>query len=138
MTPREAAIAAFGLEAVRSYEQVKAFYTRFGHALERTFAQAVAGRVGGRGEPDLITRLGAWEMCAAANTKNAAGEAAQRALVGPGHIVQVSGKPRPGRITGEAFLALHGVPRPDRVAGECEVAALQEAKQEAMQLTLTP
>jgi hypothetical protein len=136
VTPREAALVAFGPDAVLAYERVKTFYTRYGHALERTFADRVDGRVGGRGEPDVVTRLGAWEFCAAANTKNSAGDAAQLAKVEPGHVVQVSGTPRRGRISGAVFLALHGIKEPARAAGECEVAALQRAKVEAVQLAL--
>jgi len=136
VTSREAALVAFGPEAVLAYERVKTFYTRYGHALEQTFADRVGGRVGGRGEPDVITRLGEWEFCAAADTKNSAGDAAQLAKVGPGHVVQVSGRPRPGRISGAVFLSLHGVKEPARVAGECEVAALHRAKVEATQLAL--
>ena len=140
MTPREAASVALGAEAVLTYERVKSFYTRFGGALESAFAAAVSGRLGARGEPDVVTRLGGWEFCAAANTKNSAGEAAQRARVGPGRIVQVSGDPRPGRISGRAFLELHGVRDAARVAGECELAALRAAAGVApgAQLSLAP
>ena len=126
-----------GEEAVRSYELVKRFFTRYGHGLERTFAAAVGGRVGGRGEPDVITRLGEWEFCSTANTKNSAGEAAQRERVGPGRIVQVTGTLRPGRISGIQFLELHGVKDPERRASECQVAAALTASVEAeMQLEI--
>lgn len=128
MTSREAAIVAFGPEAIRNYERVKAFYTCYGSALERTFAAAVGGRVGGRGEADVITPLGDWEFCAAANTKNAAGNAAQLAKVGPSRIVQVTGKLSKGRISGEQFLSLHKVTNPERVASECTIEALHQAK----------
>lgn len=120
-----------GLDAVRDYETVKTFYTRFGHGLETAFALAVGGRRGGTGEADVITRLGGFEFCAAANTKNSAGEAAQRAKVGAGRIVQVSGALRAGRISGADFLRLHGVERADRVAGECELAAMRYAVPDA-------
>jgi len=131
VTSREAATIACGLDAVRAYELVKTFYTRYGNAVERAFAEAVGGRVGGRGEPDVSTRLGEFEFCASANSKNAAGEAAQRARVGVGRIVQVSGPVRPGRISAVEFLRLHGVPEPDRVAGDCQVRALTLARAEA-------
>lgn len=129
MTSREAATLAWGLDAVLAYERVKRFYTRYGNALERTFAQAVGGRVGGIGDPDVITDLGSFEFCAEANTKNSAGDAAQRARGCT--IVQVSGRLRPGRISGPEFLRLHGIKNPDRVAGDCEIAALNEAKTES-------
>lgn len=132
MTPRQAAIEACGADAVAAYERVKTFYTRFGHALERAFADRVAGTVGGRGAADVTTRLGAFEFCAAANTKNSAGEAAQLAKVGAAHVVQVSGVPRPGRITGPEFLRLHGVANPELEAAACAARALELA------LELTP
>jgi len=119
---------AWGIDAVRNYERVKRFYTRYGNALERTYAAAVDGRVGGIGDPDVITRLGSFEFCAEANTKNSAGDAAQRARGNV--IVQVAGRTRNGRISGEEFLRRHGIPKPDRIAGECEVAALTLAKDE--------
>jgi hypothetical protein len=128
VTSREAALMAWGIDAVRDYERVKRFYTRYGNALERTYAAAVDGRVGAIGEPDVITRLGDFEFCAEANTKNSAGDAAQRARGNV--IVQVAGKLRPGRISGEEFLRRHGIAKPDRAAGECEVAALMLAKDE--------
>lgn len=131
MTSREAAILALGVDAVRDYERVKTFYTRYGHALELTYAEAVGGRIGDPGEPDVITPLGGFEFCAQASTKNAAGDAAQRGKVPAGHVVQVSGSPRPGRITGTDFLKLHGVRKPDRIANECEIRALEIARAEA-------
>lgn len=120
-------MVTLGPDAVKHYEAVKTFYTRFGHALETAFADAVGGIVGRPGEADVITRLGEFEFCAAANTKNAAGERAQLDKVGPGRIVQVSGVPRPGRISGVDFLRLHGVAQPERIAGECEVVAMRAA-----------
>jgi hypothetical protein len=133
MTSRDLAVIAMGADSVLAYERVKAFYTRLGVALERSYAERVGGRLGRRGEADVITRLGEWEFCAAANTKNAAGEAAQRAKVGPQRIVQVTGTPTRGRITGVEFLRQHGVPRPDRAAGECEALALERAREHADQ-----
>lgn len=132
MTPREAAIVALGHEAVGAYEEVKTFYTRFGLELERGYAAAVGGRVGRRGEADVVTRLGDFELCAAANTKNAAGDRAQREKVGPCRVVQLSGTPRRGRISGLDFLELHGIRHAARVAGELEVAAMERARQEAL------
>lgn len=79
MTSREAAIAAFGLEAVEHAELIRRFQTLWGLALEVAFAEAVGGRVGGPGEADVSTERGQFEFCSQANTKNAAGEAAQRA-----------------------------------------------------------
>ncbi len=126
MTSREAAILAYGLPAVQAYENVKAFYTRYGSALEQAFADRVGGRQGKRGEADVVTPLGGFEFCAAANTKNSAGEAAQRAR---GYvIVQVSGKPTKGRISGVEFLRMHRVIDAERVAGECQIAAIRLAK----------
>jgi len=132
MTSREAALVAFGPEAIRHYEEVKAFYTRLGSAFERSFAAAVGGRVGHRGEADVITRLGEFEFCAAANTKNASGNAAQLARVGAGRVVQVTGAPARGRISGIDFLRMHGVRNAERVAGECEVAALSDARRSSV------
>src|SRR4029077_18706313 len=129
LTSHEAAVLALGADAVRTYEQVKRFYTRYGSALERSFAAAVGGRVGGPGEADVITRLGEWEFCAAANTKNAAGEAAQRAKVGVGKLVQATGIPRPGRISGVTFLSWHGVLNPEHVSHEAAMTAMHEAAQ---------
>lgn len=126
MTSREAALSVFGEAPVRDYERVKRFYTRFGHALERTYAQAAGGRVGERGQLDVITRLGGFEFCAGPNSKNSVGDAAQRAR--GVLVVQVSGPLRPGRISGVEFLRLHQVKDPERVAGECDVAAMNEAK----------
>ena len=133
MTSREAAIVACGIDAVRSYERVKTFYTRLGSAFERAFAEAVAGRVGARGEADVVTRLGEFEFCSASNTKNSAGERAQIARVGAGRVVQVTGVPKVGRITGGEFLRLHGVREHERVAGECQVRAIELARAEADQ-----
>lgn len=129
MTSREAALVACGEDAVHGYEFVKTFYTRYGNALERTFAEAVGGRVGAPGEPDVITPLGDFEFCAQATTKNAAGDAAQRAS--GAIVVQVTGSPRSGRISAVEFLRRHGIKDADRVAGQCEVRALFDARDEA-------
>jgi hypothetical protein len=134
VTSREAALVACGEEAVRAYELVKTFYTRFGLALERTFADAVEGRRGRRGEPDVVTRLGGFEFCASASSKNSAGRAAERARGAV--VVQVSGPLRPGVISGVDFLRRHGVKDAPRVAGQCEVAALNLAKAEAEERVL--
>jgi len=83
----------------------------------------------------VITWLGGWEFCAAENTKNADGDAAQLAKVGRGQIVQVTGKLRPGRISGEDFLRQHGIPNPSRVIGELQIAALELAKTKAVEHT---
>lgn len=128
MTPREAALLALGLGDVEAYERVKTFYTRLGLAFEESFASRVSGRLGGPGEPDVVTRLGGWEFCAAANTKNSAGERAQLARVGPGRIVQVSGRLGRGHISAVEFLRLHGIREPERIAGECEAAAVRAAQ----------
>jgi len=136
VSSREAALAVFGPEMVDAYERVKRFYTRYGRALERVFAGAVGGRVGRRGEPDVVTPLGGFEFCASSNTKNAAGNAAQVARVGVGRVVQVSGRPARGRITGVAFLALHGVDEPELVAGELELLALELARVDQLELEL--
>lgn len=130
MTSREAAILALGIDAVRAFEDVKSFYTRYGNALQHAYADAVGGRVGGKGEPDVVTSLGGFEFCSQESTKNAAGDAAQRDKVEPGHVVQVSGRLRRGRISGSDFLKLHGVDRPDRAASECEIRALLAARDE--------
>jgi len=136
MNPRQAAVEAFGVEAVRNYEAVKSFYTKLGRAYEQAFAHRVGGRLGRKaGEADVITRLGAWEFCAAANTKNAAGEAAQLARVGNGRIVQVTGPLRPGHISAVEFLRAHGIADPYSAAHECELAAVNIARH--LQLTLS-
>ena len=133
MTPREAALLALGLADVEAYERVKTFYTRLGLAFEESFARRVGGRLGGRGEPDVITRLGGWEFCAAATTKNSAGERAQLARVGPGRIVQVSGRLGRGHISAVEFLRIHGIREPERAAGECQAAAVGAARRLAEQ-----
>lgn len=133
MTSREAALVALGEEDVAAYERVKSFYTKNGTALQQMYAKAVGGRVGGRGEANIVSRLGDFEFCSSENTTNAAGTAAQIAKVGAGRIVQATGRLRKGRISGVTFLELHGVRDPDRVAGECEVAALNLAKREVLQ-----
>lgn len=132
LTPRQAAAATYGEPAVKAYELIKGFYTRYGHALEHAFAQAVGGRLGKRGkagergEPDVITTLGAFEFCAQANSKNSAGRTSDRRedVV----RVQVSGNPKFGRISGVDFLLMHGITEPDDVAYQCELAALTQAK----------
>lgn len=134
MTPRDAAIEVFGPAAVANYEAVKSFYTKLGRAYEQAFAHRVGGRLGRNGEADVVTRLGAWEFCAAANTKNSAGEAAQLARVGNGRIVQVSGVMRPGHISAVEFLRAHGIADPYSAAHECELAAVNIAR--AQQLAL--
>jgi hypothetical protein len=138
MTSREAACVVYGEAAVAAYEIVKRFYTRYGHALERTYAAAVGGRLGRKGrageqgEPDVITSAGAFEFCAQANSKNAAGRARDKA---DGVIrVQVSERPKFGRISAEEFLRLHGVGDPARVNAECQVAAMWEAAEDGEQL----
>lgn len=133
MTSREAAQFVFGLEAVENYERVKSFYTHYGTALERVFAERVDGRRGPQGGADVITPLGEFEFCSQGNTKNAAGEAAQRASGRT--VVQVAGKPRTGRISAVDFLRQHGVKNAERVAGECEVLAAWHAKQKAEEAT---
>ena len=129
MTSREAAIAAFRLEAVEHAELIRRFQTLWGTALERAFAEAVGGRVGGPGNADVITERGEFEFCSQANTKNAAGEAAQRASGRT--IVQVTGTPRRERISGEAFLELHGVKGPKVVAEACAALAAYRARLQA-------
>ena len=123
MSSRDAAIRAVGQESVEAYERVKAFYTRWGLALEAEYAAAVGGRLGGRGEADVVTQLGEWAFASQANTKNAAGNRADLAQVGPGRLVQVYGKPRRGWISGIEFLALHGIRRPELVQAEIQVRA---------------
>jgi hypothetical protein len=127
MTSREAAMIAFGQEAVETAERVRAFQTRWGLALEAEYAAAVGGRRGGRGEADVVSRLGEWAFASQATTKNAAGNRADLAQVGPGRLVQVSGKPRRGWISGIEYLRVHGIRDPERVAGECETRALRQA-----------
>jgi hypothetical protein len=136
VTPREAAVLALGAEAVESYEAVKRFYSRLGMECQTTYATAVGGRVGRILEADVITRIGDFEFCMQANTKNSAGEAAQRWKAGPGRTVQVSGTPRRGRMSGVEFLAMHGVLNPELVADECIATAAARARQPAIQLSL--
>ena len=126
---RDAAALAFGEDALHAYEQVKRFYTLLGRALEREFAYTVGGRAGAVGEADVITDLGEWEFCASGNTKNSAGNRAQLARVPAGHVVQVFGTPRRGRISCEEFLKLHGIPNPRFRASECRIAAMRESRQ---------
>jgi hypothetical protein len=142
MTSREAAAIAYGEAAAAAYELVKRFYTRYGYALERTFAAAVGGRLGRKGrkgehgEPDVITSFGAFEFCAQRMSKNAAGRERDKASVWPEGVVrvQVAERPIDGRISGEEFLRLHGVGEPERVAAECQVAAMWEAVEAGVQL----
>ncbi len=134
MTPREAAVAAYGESAVHAYELVKGFYTRYGYALEVEFAAVVGGRLGRRGapgtrgEPDVVTALGAFEFCAQANSKNAAGRASDTRV--DVVRVQASGSPKFGRISGVEFLELHGVAGAAGVARRCEEGALERARSE--------
>ena len=84
MTSREAAAIAYGESAVRTYELVKRFYSRYGLALERTFASAVGGRLGERGragergEPDVVTELGGFEFLRAGEHKERSGSGVRR------------------------------------------------------------
>jgi hypothetical protein len=140
VTSRQAAVAVYGEHAVAMYETVKRFYTRYGVALERTYADAVGGRLGRKGgggvkgEPDVITPLGRFEFCAQANTKNAAGVARDTA---DGVIcVQVSERPRNGRISGEDFLRMHNIDNPDSVAVQCQFDAMLQASDDGEQLRL--
>ena len=137
MTSREAAEKVCGLSAVEAYGFVKRFYTRFGHALEWHFATAVDGRVGMRGERDVITRLGEWEFATQHNTKNDGNNKADLARVETGHAVQVLGVPNPGWISGIEFLKFHGVAEPEMVAAKCCAAAIEDAR-EPVQLSLIP
>ena len=123
VSARGAALAVLGLEAVAQYDRVVTFQTKFGHALERAYADAVGGRVGRPGEPDVLTRHGGFEFCTGANTKNSAGAAAQLAKVGAGRIVQVLGLPRAGRMSGAEFLRLHGVHDPAGTAAQLALDA---------------
>lgn len=136
LTSREAAEIACGADAVHNYGRVKTFYTRFGHALEVTFARAVGGRLGGPGEPDVITSLGAWAFATQGNTKNSAGSSADLASVEEGFAVQVIGTPKPGWVSGLEFLARHGIPDPRAVAAECEARALVLSTDGGEQITI--
>jgi len=129
MTWEEAAIIVFGQEAVDHFRLVKSFQTRLGKAHERAFAQRVGGRVGGPGEADVITDCGEFDFRSQANTKNAAGRAAE--LANGRVIVQVTGTPVPGAISAVEFLRFHDVPHPEREAMLCEATAAYEAGQAA-------
>lgn len=120
MTSREAAILACGKTAVRHYEEVKSFYTKFGMAIEKVYAAEVGGVVpkSGKGGPDVVTELGGWEFCTSSRSKNSAGNRKMKATVPEGHIVQVTETPVKGRISGWEFLQKHGIKNPKRRAGE--------------------
>lgn len=140
MTSREAAALVYGERVVAHYELVKTFYTRYGLALERTYCVAVGGRLGIRGrrgvqgEPDVITPLGAFEFCASANTKNAAGNHRDRrsGVV----VVQIAERTVRGRISGEEFLRRHGIAEPERVAERCQIEAMWDAAGRGIQLRI--
>lgn len=129
MTWEEAAIVVFGQEAVEHFRLVKSFQTRLGKAHERVFAARVCGRVGGPGEADVITDRGGFDFRSQANTKNAAGRAAE--LAGGRTVVQMTGAPVAGAISAGEFLRIHDVKNAEREALICEALAAYEAGQAA-------
>jgi hypothetical protein len=104
ITTKAIAIRVLGIYDVHAYERIKAFHMRLGKELERAFAEAVGGRVGGKGEVDVTTSKGNFEFCSSHNTKNASGSLVDSLR---GQRVQATGAARPGYLSGEQFLELH-------------------------------
>lgn len=105
LTTKDLAIEALGVYDVHAYERTKIFHMKLGEELARAFAQAVSGKIGGRGEVDVVTELGCFEFCASHNTKNGAGSLVDSLR---GQRVQATGRARQGYLSGEEFLELHG------------------------------